>query len=194
MPTISYQQALEDLKSMFPDYDEVTLKNAIEQYNYNMELIVSVLLGGDDYGANASFSSQNQSTLSGSARREIETIETEYGLDLHQNWRTRLPKDLLIFDHQNQPSDEELARRLQNEYDEQASERLLRSALRDTPPSYRNTEQPYESSISDVLAKKTKALKDKFKNFWYERKGYQRVNVSEGRNGSNENGGVSVCA
>ena len=118
------------------------------------------------------------------------------------------------FDHQIQPSDEELARvnlaiafqkrrnyktsttsRLRNDYfapvkDCAHSDRV---ALRDTPPSYHNTEQPYESSISDVLAKKTKALKDKFKNFWYERKGYQRVNVSESGNSSNENGGVSVC-
>lgn len=176
-------------------------------------------------GYSIAFHNRNQSSLSDSARREIETIETEYGLDLHQNWRTRLPKDLLIvcviafshpqFDHQNQPSDEELARVIQatafknrRDYKTNTTSRLRsdyfvpvrdcapsdRVALRDTPPSYRNTEQPYESSISDVLAKKTKALKDKFKNFWYERKGYQRVNVSEGRNGSNENGGVSVCA
>lgn len=176
-------------------------------------------------GYSVAFHNRNQSSLSDNARREIETIEAEYGLDLHQNWRTHLPKDLLVvcviafshsqFDHQIQPSDEELARvevaiafkkrrgyktnttsRLRNDYfapvkDCAHSDRV---ALRDTPPSYRNTEQPYESSISDVLAKKTKALKDKFKNFWYERKGYQRVNVSEGGNGSNENGGVSVCA
>lgn len=32
MPTISFEDAIEDLKSMFPDYDEVTLTNAIKQY------------------------------------------------------------------------------------------------------------------------------------------------------------------
>lgn len=39
------------------------------------------------------------------------------------------------------------------------------------------------------MAKKTKALKNKFKNFWYERKGYKRVNVSEESNASNEQSG-----
>ena len=175
-------------------------------------------------GRSMVFHNRNQSALSDSARREIETIETEYGLDLHQNWKTHLPKDLLIvcaivfphpqFEQQIQPSDEELARvelavafKKRRNYKTNTTSRLRNDcfapvkdcahsdcvALRDTPPSYRNTEQPYDSSISDVLAKKTKALKDKFKNFWYERKGYQRVNVSEGGNGSNENGGVFVC-
>ena len=39
------------------------------------------------------------------------------------------------------------------------------------------------------MAQKTKALKNKFKNFWYERKGYKRVNVSEESNASNEQSG-----
>ena len=46
-----------------------------------------------------------------------------------------------------------------------------------------------ESSFGEMMAQKTKALKNKFKNFWSERKGYKRVNVSEESNASNEQSG-----
>ena len=74
------------------------------------------------------------------------------------------------------------------------------AALNDAPPSYRNANSMYsmyaggenqsnESSFGEMMAKKTKALKNKFKNFWYERKGYKRVNGSEESNASNEQSG-----
>lgn len=81
---------------------------------------------------------------------------------------------------------------------------MLYLALNDAPPSYRNSNTTFpmssggesqtssKSSFSEVMAKKTKALKNKFTNFWYERKGYKRVNVSEDANLTKEKNGGRV--
>lgn len=44
-------------------------------------------------------------------------------------------------------------------------------------PSYQS--QPQESSVAKAISEKSKKWKNKFLNFFYERKGYKRVSVND---------------
>ena len=57
---------------------------------YNNQRICFILINYGRYRVG------NGSYSSSSVQEEVRSIEEEYGLNLHQSWRIRLPNDLLI--------------------------------------------------------------------------------------------------
>ena len=200
MSRISLDDALCELQVMFPQYDRSLLEEVIRQQHGKMESTISFLLdlGAEDSSYGQFTNSQSYGVEpSSDTKNEISMIEEEYGINLHKNWKVRLPADLLIFEIPDTIDDEEYARRLQNEFDEQASQQLLMTAMTD-PAYYNNSQyhmnqnayrqQPQQSQkpAKETFGEKSRRWKNKFMNFLYERKGYKRVSTAEGPNNDTE--------
>ena len=106
MPALSIQSSVAELKSMFPQYSEDFLVNIIQQertlyhFTCDWQTDVSFLLAYDEtpnpypYFLDAAMTVRINPIVSGN--REIEEIEERYKLNLHKQWKVRLPDDLLV--------------------------------------------------------------------------------------------------
>ncbi|KAK8801386.1 hypothetical protein WA171_004531 [Blastocystis sp. BT1] len=175
MVFVSVNDILNDLKVMFPQYDDELLLTSIRHFNGNIDNIVTYLISLNE-------GQPLPTRISTANTNEIDMLERQYGIDLHKQWKTRLPGDFLVFKSSSIMDDEQLARQLQNEFDEQASNDLLRSITNDqiySPPVSNTNHNTSSSSISE----RTKKWKNRLLNFFNERKGYQRVNTNEDHDG-----------
>ena len=190
MPRISFETALAELREMFPQFSDDFFASLLKQQNGNMENVVTSLLLMSQGGDNVAYiqSAQSANDYYKSIEEEIRQIESSAGINLHRSWKRKIPEDFLVMSWQPQESDDEIARRLQNEFDEQATrswiqrelpnpgmasqQMQMRAPLHGSDSSFETHSEP--SSASSTFSN----LKNKFVNFFTERKGYRRVSTS----------------
>ncbi|KAK8815237.1 hypothetical protein WA158_003449 [Blastocystis sp. Blastoise] len=112
--SISLDEALQNLRAMFPQFDSEFLVDILKQNRGNVDNTVTMLLA-----LSQDVAPPGQDKVAKKQRKEVEDIEFEFGLDLHREWKKPVPKGFLRFGD-DQDLDELLAIQLQRSMYEEA--------------------------------------------------------------------------